>query len=164
MYSAAVAKSWGGQKGPWQQFVGEADDHLIRTVAPIDNTVALAQAVTNGYYVTIASMRGYSMQLKNEHGKSWFVGQDTWPHQMSIIAVDTVPELCFYRRNQWGNAHGKQLDGPDGGGWVRATELEPELRNGDTECFAYSQFDGFPSDAKKPRNWYAKSQTATSGN
>lgn len=154
-YSGTVAKAWGSKKSPWQEFVPEADDHCIKTVAPINNCADLAQAITNGYFVTIASMRGYAMDLKDDKGKSWFVGRDSWPHQMSIIAVDTEPELCFYRRNQWANAHGPQLDGPDGGGWIRAEELESELRDGDTECFAFSQFDGFPSDEKKPRNWYA---------
>lgn len=154
-YSAGVARSWGSGKGSWQKFIDEADDHLINAVAPINNTEDLANAVSNGYFVTIASMRGYSMALKNEKGKSWFVGSDSWPHQMSIIAVDTEPELCFYRRNSWANAHGKQLDGPDGGGWVKATSLEAELRDGDTECFAFSRFDGFPAEIVKPRNWYA---------
>jgi hypothetical protein len=154
-YSGAVAKSWGSSKTAWSQFIDEADDHCIKTIAPINNSNDLACAITNGYYVTIASTRGYAMDLKDDKGKSWFVGRDTWPHQMSIIAVDTEPELCFYRRNQWANAHGPQLDGPAGGGWVRAEDLEAELRDDGTECFAFSQFDGFPSEATKPRNWYA---------
>lgn len=154
-YSGTVAKNWGSRKDSWDQFIDEADDHCIRTIAPINNCNDLACAITNGYFATIASMRGYANDLKDDKGKSWFVGRDTWPHQMSLIAVDTEPELCFYRRNQWGSVHGPQLDGPDGGGWVRAVDLEPELRDQDTECFAFSSFDGFPSESSKPRNWYA---------
>lgn len=154
-YSGRVAKQWGTRRNAWDGFVGEADDHPIKSAARIRSVTDLAQAVANGYYCTIASMRGYDMQLKNDRGKSWFKGRDTWPHQMSIIAVDTEPELCFYRRNQWGTAHGQQLDGPDGGGWVTADSLEKEIADSGTECFAMSNFIGFPSKAEKPRNYFA---------
>lgn len=155
-YSGRTASEWGASRRPWDKFVDEADNHLIKSAARIRSIDKLAEAVMNGYYCTIASNRGYSMQLKNDKGKSWFQGSDNWPHQMSLIAVDTEPDLCFYRRNQWGeNAHGSQLDGPAGGGWVHAEGLEREIEDSGTECFAYSLFEGFPSEEKKPRNYFA---------
>jgi len=155
-YSGNIELSWGNSKSPWEQFIDEADNHLLKTAARITSVEALSEAVSNGYFCTIASMKGYAMRLRDENGKSWYVGRDTWPHQMSIIAQDIEPDLCFYRRNQWGkDAHGPQLDGPDGGGWVHAEELDRELRDSGTECYAFSQFDGFPSEENKPRNYFA---------
>lgn len=155
-YSGAVADAWGRSWSRFSAFVDEADDHLIRKAARLRSIADLVDACSNGYWATIASMRGYRMALENRAGKSWFVGSDAWPHQMSILAIDVEPELCFYRRNSWGNAHGKQLDGPDGGGWVTAKQLEREIEDEGTECFAYSRFDGFPSEAEKPRNYFGQ--------
>jgi hypothetical protein len=154
-YSGRLADQWGNNKSGFQQFIKGASDHTIRTAARIRTIEQLADAVNNHYYCTIASNRGYSMRLKDDRGKSWFVGRDTWPHQMSILAVDTQPELCFYRRQQWGEmAHGPQLDGPNGGGWVTADVLRPELENEDCECYAFSGLNGFPTDEQKPEHQF----------
>lgn len=152
-YAGSVAKSWGASRQSFNQFIAEGTQHLIRSAAPLRSGDQIIDAICNGYFCTIASNKGYSMRLRDDRGKSWFVGSDTWPHQMSLIAYDPEPEPCFYRRNQWGNAHGKQLDGPDGGGWVMVEEIDREARQSGTEVFAYSLFDGFPSDQQKPRNW-----------
>lgn len=154
-YSGGVAKDWGASKQPWRGFIDEADNHLLRRAARLQSVDQIIDAICNGYYATIASMRGYEMQLAQRDGKSWFQGTDSWPHQMSFLAFDDKPVPCLYRRNQWGNAHGTQLDGPDGGGWVTCDSLTREVESEDTEVFAYSMFDGWPSDENKPRNWYA---------
>lgn len=155
-YSGRVAKQWGTQRnGPWRQFIDEADNHLIKASARIRNADELKQAICNGYFCSIASNKGWSMRLRDSQGKSWFQGRDTWPHQMAIMAFDVQPMDCFYMKNQWGiNAHGPQLDGPQGGGWRTADEIDSDLRNPGTECFAFSQFNGFPSNEEKPRNLY----------
>lgn len=152
-YSGRTADQWGNSKSAFQQFVRFASDFTIRTAARIRTIEQLADAVNNHYYVTIASNRGYSMRLKDDRGKSWFVGNDTWPHQMSVLACDIQPELCFYRRQQWGEmAHGPQLDGPNGGGWCTADSLRREVESEDTEVYAYSGLNGFPSDEQKPEH------------
>jgi len=154
-YSGRLADRWGRDRSLWQRFVDEADNHLMKSAARCMDVEKLAHAVSNGYFATIASMRGYAMRLRYADGKGWFQGHDTWPHQMSILAVDTTPRLCFFRGNQWGNAHGRQPDGPAIGGWVPADELADELGDKGTECFLFSRFDGFPSDEEKPRNYFA---------
>jgi hypothetical protein len=145
-YSGTVARQWGA-KGPPQTFIELARPHPIKTTARITRIEQLADALANGYAASIASLWGAAMRLKDDNGKSWFTGRDTWPHQMSIIGYDTVDgELCFYRLNSWGpDAHGPQLDGPPGGGWLRGSVLDRELRDSGTECFAFSGFDGFPA-------------------
>lgn len=152
-YSGPVAKQWGYQ-GPPKAFIETAQPHLIQTTARITSIEQLADALANGYGASIASMWGAAMRLKDDNGKSWFTGRDTWPHQMALIGFDTVDsELCFYRLNSWGpNAHGPQLDGPPGGGWIRGAALASELRDRGCECFAYSGFDGFPA---QKINWDA---------
>lgn len=154
-YSGSVADQWGYDIRNLRPFIDEADDHLIRETARIRSIDALVDAIGNGYFCTIASMRGYRMSLDDHDGKSWFVGSDQWPHQMSVCGMDVKPELCFYRRNSWGTAHGRQLDGPDGGGWITAKSLEREIEDAGTECFAFSLFDGWPTDREKPRNYFA---------
>jgi len=154
-YSGTVADGWGYSKSNLSPFFTESAEHLIKRTARLRDVQSIVDAVCNGYFVTIASMRGYSMALKDDRGKSWFQGTDQWPHQMSFLSFDTQPEWCLYRRNQWGRAHGKQLDGPDGGGWVTCESLEREVASSDTEVFAYSLFDGWPSERAKPENYFA---------
>lgn len=144
-YSGSIARQWGGRSGPPDKFIEIAKPHLIRSAARITSAEELKQAICNGYPCTIASMRGFAMRLKDRDGKSWFVGRDTWPHQMWIAGYDSKPQPCFYRGNNWGpDAHGPQLDGPPGGGWQTFEELDRELRDSGVECYAFSQFDGFP--------------------
>lgn len=150
-YSGRVAKEW-GYRGPPSAMIELARPHPFRTTARIRSYAELRDALANGYACTIASLRGYAMRLRDEHGKSWFVGRDTWPHQMALVAVDDDPARpAAYRLNSWGpDAHGPQLDGPPGGGWCHAEELDRELRDDGCECFAFSGFEGFPA---RPIDW-----------
>ncbi len=145
-YSGNVAQKWGSQ-GPPKNFIEIATPHVIKTTARIRNYADLRDALINGYACTVASMRGYAMQLKDTDGKSWFVGSDTWPHQMAFLGVDDNPKQpAVYRMNSWGpTAHGPQLDGPPGGGWCHAENVDRELRDDGVECFAFSGFEGFPA-------------------
>lgn len=154
-YSGDLADRWGRNSREFEKFFPEGRQRLIKTAAPLHNVEDVIDAVCNGYYVTIASMRGYAMKLKNEKGKSWYTGKDTWPHQMSFIAYDEDPEPCLYRRNQWRNAHGEQLDGPAGGGWVRAADVAKEIASSESEVYAYSNFIGFPAEREKPLDYFA---------
>lgn len=145
-YSGAVATKW-GRSGPPSDLISVARPHVIRTTARIRGYAQLRDALVNGYACTIASLRGYAMRLQDENGKSWFTGRDTWPHQMALIGVDDDPQRpAVFRLNSWGpDAHGPQLDGPAGGGWCHAEDIDRELRDDGVECFAFSGFDGFPA-------------------
>lgn len=147
-YSGSIAKSW-GRSGPPKEFITEGKNHLVKEFARLHSYEELRDALCNGYPVSIASMRGFSMELKYDPntGKHWFTGRDQWPHQMSIIGVDDNPRRPgIFRLNSWGpNAHGPQKDGPPGGGWQDADDIDKELKDSGVECICYSQFDGFPS-------------------
>lgn len=125
--------------------------HKVRAIAQVRTPQEIAEALCNGYPCTIASMQGYNMQTRQKDGKSWFVGSDTWAHQLSILAVDITPVLCFLIQNSWGdNAHGDQLDGPPGSGWVTEDQLKRHLAR-DAEAYAFSDYDGFPA---KEFKWF----------
>lgn len=153
-YSGSVAKSWGSSRQLDSKLMAEGSQHLIRSAARLNSAEEVRDAVCNGHYCTIASNRGFSMRLLDDRGKSWFQGSDTWPHQMSVIGFDVEPEDCFYIRNQWGTAHGNQLDGPPGGAWIRIADFDRWVSNPETECFALSMFDGFPTEEEKPESWF----------
>jgi hypothetical protein len=147
-YSGGLAKQW-GTAGPPAEMIELAKPHLVRSAARVTTYEQLRDGLYNGYSATIASMKGWAMKLKDDGGKSWFTGRDTWPHQMWIAGFDeTGSRPGIYRGNNWGEtAHGPQLDGPAGGGWQDADDIAKELRDSGTECFLFSQFDGFPGQA-----------------
>jgi len=149
-YTGGVAKDW-GRNGPPKDKIEYGKKHLVKEFARIRSYEQLRDALMNGYPASIASMRGFSMQLQYDPntGKSWFTGRDSWPHQMTIIGIDDNPKRPgVFRLNSWGpNAHGEQKDGPNGGGWQDANDINKELQDGGTECIVYSAFDGFPSQS-----------------
>ena len=150
-YSGRVAKAWGTERdGQWNEFKPEADQRDIKSAARVRSADQLRDAICNGYFASIASNRGWAMGLRDQDGKSWFHGRDRWPHQMAYWGYDPDPVPCFYMKNQWGSAHGRQLDGPDGGGWREFDEVDHDLRQPHTECYVVSQFDGYPAEHRKP--------------
>ena len=95
-------------------------------------------------------MYGFNPRVEGEGADAVLVGRrgPRWSHQMSILAWWEHPKLgeLFWIQNQWGlNAHGKDPSGgPPGGVWVPKVDVDWLIRDGD-ECFAFSQFDGFPA-------------------
>jgi hypothetical protein len=64
---------------------------------------------------------------------------------MHITDIRRVPELMFYRMNQWGPGHTKPLNNETpGGAWNLATDLERELKSRQVEVYGYSRFKGHP--------------------
>ena len=149
-YNGQIAKKW-GSSGPPADKISEGKKHLIQEFARVRSYDELKQALMNGYPATIASMRGFNMQLQfdPDTNKHWFTGRDSWPHQMAILGIDDNPKRPgVFRMNSWGdNAHGPQKDGPLGGGWQDANDIDKELRDNGTECIVYSAFNGFPAQS-----------------
>jgi hypothetical protein len=141
-YETHVIRAWGNRM-PERKFLDMAKPHPVRKIVPIRTAEEAVSALTRGYWITIAGMWGASMRLKDDRGKSWFTGRAQWPHQMSFLAYDPDPEPCVYRMNSWGpDAHGPQLDGPNGGGWYLVESLADELEDRGTECYAWSDLAG----------------------
>lgn len=148
-YSEKISREWGEGRG-YDQFVSEAVKRPFKSATRIRSGDELVQAICNGYFCSIAGNREFSNQLTARGGKGWYGRGNRYPHQTSIHGYDDQPEPCVYDSNQWpGHATG-QTDGPNGGGWRTLEYVDRELRSGDVECFAFSQFDGFPAEDQKP--------------
>ena len=144
-YSGQVAKRWGARPGPPQNFIDSASKFKLGNAARVTNYTQVRDALANWYPVTVASDRGFRMQLRTDKGKSWGVPSGTWGHQMVFIGVDDDPARpgC-YCLNSWGaDAFGTPADdAPPGGFWVDAEVVDYMTGMGDS--FAFSQFEGFP--------------------
>jgi len=150
-YSGELSDTWGEPPGPPEPFQQLAHDNLVQTAAPIRSIEQLRDALCNYYPHTIASGQGFRMKPEERDGYHVFVPSGTWNHQMCLIAWMDEPFPAAYRLNSWGpDAHGTPLNGePPGGAWCTAECLEHELASANTEVFAYSGFNGWPSAADR---------------
>jgi hypothetical protein len=144
-YSGRVANRWGDGEG-FREFLSEGERHPIRSAARIERWDALVAAIANGYPCTIASNAGFTMEPGSD---GFHHRRGTWPHQMCVVAIsDDARSPWAGVLNSWGNVHGRLRDFETEEPWpigtlrIRRDDMESMLRTG--ECFAYSQFDGFP--------------------
>jgi hypothetical protein len=144
-YSGAVADRW-GNGADFRQFLDEGRKHPVRSAARIDDWDALVAAIVNGYPCTIASNAGFAMKAGRD---GFHARRGVWPHQMCVVAAGDDPRRPWAGLlNSWGDVHGRlddfETNEPWPAGTLRVTRdaVEDMLRTG--ECFAYSQFDGFP--------------------
>ena len=129
----------------------EARKHLIKTTAKLNSADDVRAAIRDGKYpVTQASMYGFNARVEGEGQDAVLIGRrgPRWAHQMSIHGWWEHPKFgeLFWMQNQWGlNAHGTDPSGgPLGGVWIPKNDVDWLINDGD-ECFAFSQFSGFPS-------------------
>lgn len=137
---AAIAKKWNE--------LGR--EHLLQTAAPIGSTDDAAAAIANGYPLTIAAMFGTrTIRTKGNPPVNVAEWDDRWAHQQMIDEVWDHPQLglLFRISNQWGpNAHPAPASGePAGGYYITEATLQKILRDRGSECYAYSQYDGYPA-------------------
>lgn len=149
--------TWGGdQEYQWsdgsaidQKWLALSKKHLVRTVAHISSLDQARTALQNYYPLTIASNWGGLMQCPTEGTPPVLLSRHAtqWSHQMHVNGWWEHPSLgeLYYILNNWGpGAHGTPPDdAPPGGFWVKAPELQRII--GEDETFAFSQFDGFPT-------------------
>jgi hypothetical protein len=149
-YAGSISDAWGddrlAQGGDFRNFLEIGRTHLIRSAARIENWDQLVGSIAAGYPCTIASNAGFTMKAGRDgyHARS-----GSWPHQMCFVAVSNKSSRPWAGLlNSWGDVHGRIEDFETGEPWpigtLRITReaAESMIRSG--ECFAYSQFDGFP--------------------
>lgn len=148
-YSGQVSREWGRPPGPPEPFLQEGKMHIVRSAAPIGSVEEAALALSNGYPLTIASNQGFTMTAGRD---GFHAPSGMWAHQMAIVYWAKEPEPHFGILNSWGDQHGRLRDFITDEEWpigmlrVRAEVVGRMISSG--ECFAYSQFDGFP--ARRP--------------
>lgn len=153
-YSGKLADQWGDDKGNWQTWIDEGDDHVIKTTARITSWTQLVDAVTNGYLCTIASDQGWEMMARSD---GYHRRRGSWSHQMGIHGVsDDRSKPWVAISNNWGDVHGTIVDfesgiWPEGMLRVRPDDLDPLYKSG--EVIAYSGFEGFPDRSDNWADW-----------
>ncbi len=143
-YSGSLARQWGRNPGPPQEFVSLAKVHPVQSAAKINNWDEFVQAICNGYPCTIASDVGFTMEARGDFHEM----SGSWAHQMCGIGVDdehTEPYAIIV--NSWGDAHGRLKDLKTGEdlpvGCLRVRKKAIERMISQQEVFAISQLTWF---------------------
>jgi len=146
-YDGRVAKKWGDTPGPPNEFILIGKEHPVKSAAKINSWEELVTAICNGYPCTVASNQGFEMEAGAD-GFNEASGQ--WGHQMCITGIDdeyTQPYCIIL--NSWGDAHGRMKDFnskedlPIGVLRAKKNIIQRMISSG--EVFAYSNFQGFPT-------------------
>lgn len=140
-YSTAVGREWGSSAAILNKWVPLAKDQRIEKYVDVRDFDDLAKCVIIAKMgVVIASSQGFEMQLRHDSaaGCSWYIPSGVWQHLQHIPAVDyNLANPRCYVGNQWGyNAHPGQLDGPNGGGWLRPEQFDRWIKKSGTVCCA----------------------------
>lgn len=154
-YSGKVAKEW-GCKGPPQKFLDAALPYRIKSFSQINTADDARKAICNGYPITIASQFG-TRTIREADGKMVARWDGSWSHQMCICAYDGSGRTkYFYVLNSWGpRAHPNPIgDEPPGGFWITFETLDRIVKSRD--CFAFSDFEGFPAADDDFHFWIAE--------
>jgi hypothetical protein len=151
VWGSSVEYSWSDGDDPQtMNLLPESRKHLVQTTARCRNADEVRQAICNGFPCTEASMYGFNARVEGEGSDAVLIGRrgPRWSHQMGLIAWWEHPKFgeLFFDMNQWGQgAHGKDPSGgPAGGVWIPKADVEWICQTSD-EVYAFSQFQGFPS-------------------
>ena len=148
-YDGQRAKQWGSQGIP-EDVRTAARDHLVKTVSLVSTYQELADALANGYPVTVCSGQGFTL---DRDADGFCRPYGTWDHAMLIVGVRAAPRpgACLFQ--SWGRhipSGPLSLDQPSNSFWVELSVVEDMLRQGDS--WSLSQFDGYPSQVL-PAHW-----------
>lgn len=154
-WGSSVEYEWSDGAAIPSKWMEMSKKHLVKTTAQLRSADDAREALRNYYPCTIASDWGGQMRPTQQGEPAVLLNRrtTTWMHQMSLQGWWDHPTLgeIFYILNSWGvDAHGQPPDdAPPGGFWVKKSEMESIIRQGDS--FAFSQFDGFPA---QDLSWY----------
>lgn len=144
-YSGSIAKQW-GRSGPPKWADEAASPNRVQTIAQMETSDDVRDAVCNRYPVVICSSFG-TATIRPQDGRMVAKHDASWPHCMCIIAYDgSGKQPYWYVLNSWGpQAHPDPMQGePPGGFWIDKRSLDYIVKTGD--CWAYSAFEGFPAE------------------
>lgn len=155
VWGKSVELEWSDGAAIGEKWLSESRRHLVRTTAQCRTADDVRAAIVNGYPCTCASNWGGQMSPGTSGNPAVLLNRrsGSWSHQMSVQAWWQHPSLgeIFWIHNQWGvNTHGKCPSGAPGGGfWIAKSDMQ-SICDAD-EVFAFSGFDGFPS---QDISWY----------
>jgi len=129
------------------QLLSMSKEYPVGQVAELTNTAQMAEAVANGYPLTIASS-GHCRNVQEKNGVLIGTNNRSGGHQWAIVAVVDHPQLgrLFGNLNNWPESV-YPLDPFSQWPcfyWTTEAETERTLRN-EGECYAFSNFTYFPA-------------------
>lgn len=145
--SYKLGMGW-GRGGVPDDVLEEARKHQVATASMVESTQEAADALANGYGLSVCSGYGFSSE-RDANGVSNRRG--SWSHCMCIAGVDDTEETkrkvgsrIFLIQNSWGkfNDGPKHLNQPDGSFWIVERDMAGMI--GARGTFAFSNVDGFP--------------------
>ena len=118
----------------------------VHTVTRVKSVEGAKQAIAQGYPLTIAGSKGFSMSVRGDV----LMGRNnkSWNHQQQVDAYWYHPQmgLIFGVNNQWEDVHGKCPTlgkfGVNGSYWITSNDMQHFVAN---ETYAHSNTGGFPT-------------------
>lgn len=144
IYNANIGANWGGRGVP-RDLLEILQKNKVGTLTRINSAEEAADALANGYGVSVGSDVGFSSSRDN---KGFSRRSGSWNHQMSFTAANnTDGEFALLCQNSWGafNSGPKAHGQPDGSFWVHEDDANVMIKQGGT--YAYSMLTGFPPQA-----------------
>lgn len=128
----------------------ESKSRLIRTTTPVSSGEGVRDMILNGYSLTRACTTFCNIgTARVRNGALLGTQNGRGGHQESWLGYWHHPDLgeLIWEMNQWGKgAYGTDPGGgPAGGCWIRLEEVHRICQSRDAEVFAFSQYDGYPS-------------------
>lgn len=151
-WSEDVEYQWSDGAAAPASVAEEGRKHLIKSASELRSVDDIVSAIRNGYPVTWACSRYIGRPRVSGRTNPTLVGtlDTSGGHQTSLQGVWEHPEhgLLIKNQNNWpAQAYPQDPDesATDCSCWQPADDLAKYLRSGDAECYALSQYDGYPA-------------------
>ncbi len=148
-YNGRRAQKWGGKGVPHDLSV-HAAAHKVKTVSLVKTYDELADALANGYPVSVCSNQGFTLERDAD---GFCAAEGEWAHCMLIVGIrgGEWPGACIFQ--SWGNdvpTGPLALDQPPNSFWAEKSVVAAMLALEDS--WSLSHFDGYPAQVL-PARW-----------
>ncbi len=154
VWSESLEYQWSDGAAAPDSVAQEGAKHLIKSAAQLNSVDDIVAAIRNYYPVTWACSRYIGRPRVSGRTNPTVVGtlDSSGGHQTSLQGVWEHPELGLLIKNQnnWpASAYPTDPDesATECAAWQPADDLAKYLRSGDAECYALSQYDGYPAQS-----------------
>lgn len=159
-WTEKIETQWSDGARISDQYVTEAQNHLVSTVVRVTSTDEAAMLADSFHTFTIASNWGGKMQCPVKDGVLLNSRSGTWNHQMGVLdyIIHAILGRLWYVVNQWAYPHGVDPGGewdhntgaPEGGFYMLDKDLAYIL--GQRETYAFADPLGF-RDLSREFDW-----------
>lgn len=158
-WGSKAEMTWSDGARIGEEWLVQSRKHLVRTTSPCSSPADVRAAIQNYYPCTAACGKYVNSGTAKVTGTPpVLLGRlnASGGHQIGLLGWCDHPELgdLFYYMNQWPKPTYSPADpagGPLGGCWIPAADVDFMCRD---EVYAFSQFDGFPGQAKLMHHYF----------